>query len=448
MFQGATAADEARYERIHGQAHARAQIDRLCLTVGRLTMWDDLFGEDIGMDNAADRIARLAELVCDGDKDKEELGQEQSSQQQQIKQQQQQQQQIKQQTKQQQQQQSPSSSKSQSPSQQQQAFVQSCDRLLRMLRTPAAVVQPLMAPPSWLARHWLWLAAAGVFSLRVLYARAELSSKLRALVSEGVETASRFVESYLLLPLKKIFLTVRYDRHELFVQSARSFESDMESLQRMVAEWARRSLHMSAASLGALRQQVAEGDLTLLMKSYEDELQHPVANLVGGNLVQLMLIQIQKSKCDIELAMAALDKIIRSNELTFQLLSTIPAVALLLWLLSWRHSARSTPSAAVVRAAKHHMIDLAQAINIGASARTEVEEARTEGKITVHCHLLDQLVSGCMYDLFVAYFICSVCWPTLFQRRKSLSVNRCVCVCAVSRVLRLFQLFLPTHSLY
>lgn len=44
-----------------------------------------------------------------------------------------------------------------------------------------------------------------------------------------------------------------------------------------------------------------------------------------GDLVRLLLMQLQKGKVDLETALLALDKLLRANELNFALLTFIPA---------------------------------------------------------------------------------------------------------------------------
>lgn len=43
-------------------------------------------------------------------------------------------------------------------------------------------------------------------------------------------------------------------------------------------------------------------------------------NAIQGDLIQTLLIQVQKTKVDVDLAMAALDKLLKSNELNFAFL--------------------------------------------------------------------------------------------------------------------------------
>ena len=78
--------------------------------------------------------------------------------------------------------------------------------------------------------------------------------------------------------------------------------------------------------LDQLRLQVRDGDLTVVMKSYEQSMRHPFQSVVAGDMVRLVLIQIHKTKVDMEIAMQALDKLLRSNELNFAFLAVVPTL--------------------------------------------------------------------------------------------------------------------------
>lgn len=61
-----------------------------------------------------------------------------------------------------------------------------------------------------------------------------------------------------------------------------------------------------------------------------------------GDLLQLVLIQIQKTKVDLAVAMAALDRLLRANQLNFALLAMIPSAMLLhlTWVWLWQRGER------------------------------------------------------------------------------------------------------------
>ncbi|KAL8122395.1 protein DGS1, mitochondrial isoform X2 [Apium graveolens] len=74
--------------------------------------------------------------------------------------------------------------------------------------------------------------------------------------------------------------------------------------------------------------------LEIMMARYEKELMHPIQNLLGGELVRAILIQIQKLKLDIETALLELDQILRANEINFAVLAALPAFLLSLGILA------------------------------------------------------------------------------------------------------------------
>ena len=90
--------------------------------------------------------------------------------------------------------------------------------------------------------------------------------------------------------------------------SKRSLEGDRDSLERMVVEFAianpenatGSSAKLSDAQIADIRAKVREGDLTPVLKAYEKDLASPFKGTLRGNLIQALLIQIQKTKVDVE----------------------------------------------------------------------------------------------------------------------------------------------------
>ncbi|KAH1092973.1 hypothetical protein GLYMA_14G037400v4 [Glycine max] len=60
---------------------------------------------------------------------------------------------------------------------------------------------------------------------------------------------------------------------------------------------------------------------------------HPIQNLLNGELVRAILIQVQKLKLDTETAMLELNQILRANEINFAVLTALPAFFLSLLLM-------------------------------------------------------------------------------------------------------------------
>ncbi|KAI9223549.1 ATP synthase regulation protein NCA2-domain-containing protein, partial [Blastocladiella britannica] len=193
------------------------------------------------------------------------------------------------------------------------------------------------ARPGWLVRTWLPVTV-GVVALTVAVGDQQSLRDLAVSATAAARSAAAFVRNavrdWLVAPAVQVYETVRHREHRLAVVGARSVAADLESLERMVVEYARRHDAAGSAaspeSLAVVRAGVRDGDLGPVMRDYERGVMAPVRSAVAGELVTLMLIQVQKSKVDLELAMAALDKLLKSNELNFAMLALLPT-AMLAW---------------------------------------------------------------------------------------------------------------------
>ena len=102
--------------------------------------------------------------------------------------------------------------------------------------------------------------------------------------------------------------------------SKKSLEGDRDSLERMVVDFAMDDKtigSLSEADITEIRAKVQEGDLTVVLKAYERDLRRPFMGTVKGDLVRALLIQIQKTKVDVEVAMGGIDALLKSQELVF-----------------------------------------------------------------------------------------------------------------------------------
>jgi nuclear-control-of-ATPase protein 2 len=97
----------------------------------------------------------------------------------------------------------------------------------------------------------------------------------------------------------------------------------------MAVDYARDNQLLSTMELQELPIKVREGDLSLIMHAYEYNMRSPVKNMVGGDMLRLILIQVQKAKVDLGTAMQALDKLLRANQLNFAFLAVLPTLFLL-----------------------------------------------------------------------------------------------------------------------
>lgn len=175
-------------------------------------------------------------------------------------------------------------------------------------------------PPRFI-RYWLpatvLLLSSGTI-LRIMINRQE---EILTWVREFGATVRDFWANWVVEPVRRIVGTIRHDEgSEISIMSKRSLEGDRESLERMVVDFAVQhpeNGNLNDAQIADLRMRVKEGDLTPVLKAYEKDMQSPFVGVVRGNLIRTLLIQIQKTKVDVEVAMGGVDEMLKSQELLF-----------------------------------------------------------------------------------------------------------------------------------
>jgi len=75
-----------------------------------------------------------------------------------------------------------------------------------------------------------------------------------------------------------------------------------------------------------IRAKVKEGDLTPVLIAYERDLRKPFLGTIRGDLVRALLIQIQKTKVDVEVAIGGIDALLKSQELVFGFVGLTPGI--------------------------------------------------------------------------------------------------------------------------
>jgi nuclear-control-of-ATPase protein 2 len=174
-----------------------------------------------------------------------------------------------------------------------------------------------------------WILCAGVGALTCLGAW-RFFANWTWLKNQAIETKNgitRFLYDHAVVPVVSIYKTIRYEDTEVSVMSRQNLEEDVESLVRMVKDF-HIEKHGGADQLllENLSNQARSGVIPSIMTAYESEIPHPIANALAGDLLRLALIQVQKQKVDIEKAMAQLDRLLKQNEINFQLMALFPVI--------------------------------------------------------------------------------------------------------------------------
>ncbi|KAG7841095.1 hypothetical protein KL942_002083 [Ogataea angusta] len=196
--------------------------------------------------------------------------------------------------------------------------------------------------PRRLLKYWLPICAALWYGPNLAY---DLVSKREAIFNwlklNLVDTTVGFWHNWIVEPFNNILRTIRHDENSrIAIMSQKSLSSDLESLERMVLEYSLdnqayfgQSEGMSQDMAELVKREVAQGNLEIVMKGYENDLKSPLKSIILGDMVRNLLIQVQKMKVDGALAMSGIDKIIRSQELVFGFVAASPS-CLIVWYMA------------------------------------------------------------------------------------------------------------------
>ncbi|KAL8715003.1 MAG: hypothetical protein Q9220_000960 [cf. Caloplaca sp. 1 TL-2023] len=191
--------------------------------------------------------------------------------------------------------------------------------------------------PSRIVRYWLPATALMLSSGTLLRIMIRRKAQIMTWISDLGATTIDFWYNWVVEPLRKVVGTIRHDKDsEITIMSKESLEGDRASLERMVVDFAvdnppsASRLPFDDAAIATIRAKVREGDLTAVLQAYEKDLRRPFMGTIRGELIRALLIQIQKTKVDVEVAVGGIDALLKSQELVFGFIGLTPGL-----LVSW-----------------------------------------------------------------------------------------------------------------
>lgn len=186
----------------------------------------------------------------------------------------------------------------------------------------SATIVSVHGRPPRIVRYWIPTAILLFSSSTLLRIFFNRKADVIAWIQDLGSTTRDFWYNWVVEPVKKIIGTIRHDEtSEVAIMSKGSLEGDKASLERMVVDFVKD--HHSHGTIQAemeiseVRAKIKEGDLTPVLKAYEKDLRRPFVGTIRGDLIRALLIQIQKTKVDVEVAVGGIDALLKSQELVF-----------------------------------------------------------------------------------------------------------------------------------
>jgi nuclear-control-of-ATPase protein 2 len=193
--------------------------------------------------------------------------------------------------------------------------------------------------PSLIVRYWLPATFVLISSSTILRIITNRKEAIIVWMEEFGRTVIDFWSNWVVEPIRKVVGTIRHDEgSEISIMSKRSLEGDRDSLERMVVDFAidnRTGSNLTPDEVAEVRSKVKEGDLTPVLKAYEKDLKSPLLGAVRGDLIRALLIQIQKTKVDVEVAIGGIDSLLKSQELVFGFVGLTPGVLVCVFTARW-----------------------------------------------------------------------------------------------------------------
>jgi nuclear-control-of-ATPase protein 2 len=188
--------------------------------------------------------------------------------------------------------------------------------------------------PNRLVRYWLPATVLLLSSTTLLRIAVNRKAVLLQWVQDFGSTVRDFWLNWVVEPTRKIIGTIRHDKDsEVAIMSKESLKGDRDSLERMVVDFAidkpdaaTGNSSLSEDQIAQIRAKVKEGDLTPVLRAYEKDLRRPFVGTVRGDLVRTLLIQVQKTKVDVEVAISGIDALLKSQELVFGFVGLTPGI--------------------------------------------------------------------------------------------------------------------------
>ncbi|KAI5965255.1 NCA2 [Candida pseudojiufengensis] len=193
--------------------------------------------------------------------------------------------------------------------------------------------------PSFLTRYWvliiLFIRYAPSQSKKIYNNKQEIINWIQY---NGIEPIKGFFINWVIKPINEMLNILRSD-NEITITTKDSLKSDINSLEKMIYEFTIDN-NIKNVTPTEINQDVKNGDLKIIMSRYENEIRKPIKYLINGSLLRLILIQVQKGKVDGGVAINGIDKLLKSQQLVFGIVSMSPSIIILYQLYNYFTSSK------------------------------------------------------------------------------------------------------------
>ncbi|KAK1944074.1 Nuclear control of ATPase protein 2 [Phytophthora citrophthora] len=179
----------------------------------------------------------------------------------------------------------------------------------------------LCRPPSKIRQRWLQVTTMAICLTAGGFWVVNNQKEFRAGVVAMRAALQDFLNEHMIEPLQAIFGEVVLNQKPE-IQDAMALLDTKESLRRMLSDFVKDT--NPKVSPVEMKRIMDEMDMSVVSLQYEKQLGAAVKNLMTGDIIRMLLIQVQFIKKELMVAMGAIDELMHANQLNLQILATIP----------------------------------------------------------------------------------------------------------------------------
>ncbi|CEG38867.1 Nuclear control of ATP synthase 2 [Plasmopara halstedii] len=176
-------------------------------------------------------------------------------------------------------------------------------------------------PPSKIRQRWLQVSAVAICLTAGGFWVLTNQKEFHAGIVATRAALQDFLREHMLEPLQAIFEEVVLNQKPQ-IQDAMALLDTKESLRRMLSDFVKDT--NPKVSREEMQRIMTEMDMSVVSLQYEKQLASAVKNLMTGDIVRMLLIQVQFIKKELMVAMGAIDELMHANQLNMQIMATIP----------------------------------------------------------------------------------------------------------------------------
>lgn len=182
-------------------------------------------------------------------------------------------------------------------------------------------------PSSFFERNWISLTCTTCFAIYAFQSYDYYMNLAKKYIKISSNAIIRFTKEHLFEPLTNIIRIIRYDDESDFEALKSSINGNTEALVRMVYDYAK-DKDIPNDQIATIIEQSEQNNINYIMQMYEKEVRKPIRNALLGDLMRLVLIQVQKQKIDVEKVMMNINVLMKQNEINFQIMAAFPVFIL------------------------------------------------------------------------------------------------------------------------